>query len=301
LVTTVMLDDLNARYDSNEASVSLLYKYRGCEPHHIACLADDVLWFSTSSALNDPFDCEIRLPRTVEADDVRALRSALSNAQPYRLTVSSPLEVATHIGQVSELRPLEALGVLAAQLGHHDLVRHIRRPEVESERWLRRVMKLAKRAVGQLLHNVTVFCLSELRDNQLMWSHYAAGHTGFCTGYVCPVGIRNPALLRQVQYVQEPPPVTMSRLVEDPSGVVEDLILTKPRQWSYEAEWRVTLGNMPGRVEGLLPYREVILGGRVAPDCERKIREAIRDRNVRLLRAVPTQSQGRYEVRIEPA
>ncbi len=151
------------------------------------------------------------------------------------------------------------------------------------------------------MHNVTVFCVSEPNDNQLMWAHYAAGHTGFCTGYVCPVGILNPQLIHKVQYVEAPPKITAWQLVDDPGRVYRDLALTKPAEWSYENEWRVTFGNMSGLLDNLLPFREIILGAKISAEDEKRVRQAVGVRDIRILRAAAEHTEGEFKIRIRSA
>jgi len=301
MATTVMLDQLNAMYDSGDENVRLLYKYRPCQPHHVDCLRNDTLWFAAPPQLNDPFDCVIRLPRSIDAPDIQDVRAHLSEAQPYRLDLSDPGEIAEYIGQSHDLPPLVPLGLMAAQLHHERLLEHIRDLIPNDDAWVHELIIMAREVAERLLNEISVFCVSEPNNHQLMWAHYAAGHTGFCTGYVCPVGILNPAMVHKVNYVETPRNITAWQLVDDPGSVHRDLTLTKPSQWSYEAEWRVTLGNMAGLLDNLLPYREVILGARISPENEESVRRAIGNRDVRIARGVLKHDPERFEIRIEPA
>lgn len=297
----MMLDLLNEMYDAHDEKVRLLYKYRSCEPHHVECLRNDSLWFSTQPQLNDPFDCLIRLPQSIETDHIQEVRSQLAGAQPYQLALSDAREVAEYIGQSDAIPPLVPLGLMATQLQDARLLRHIQDLKPNSESWVRELIAMARALAEQLLNNITVFCVSELNDHQLMWAHYGASHSGFCTGYVCPTGILNPALIHKVKYVKSPPKITAWQVVNDPGSVHRDLILTKPSEWSYEEEWRVTFGNISGLLTKLLPYREVILGARISPENEASVRKAVGKRDVRILRGVAEHEAGRFKIRIEPA
>lgn len=296
-----MLNYLTGAYASGDKKVRLLYKYRPCESHHIRCLNDDTLWFSTADQLNDPFDCLVRLPEVLDQTDLDEIRARLAEAQPFCLTLDSSQAVAEYIGAVSEMPPLVPLGLMATQLAHERLLSHIREINAESDQWIGELFVMAREVAEAVLHNTTVFCLCEPRDHQLMWAHYAASHTGFCTGYVSPIGIDSPRLIHKVTYTKSPPKISPWRLIDDPGQVYSDLTLTKPSEWSYESEWRVTLGNMPGLNHGLLPYKEVILGARISPEHERQIREAIDGRDVALYRADTERGADSFEIGIEPA
>lgn len=298
---TVMLEYLSAAYASGEENVRLLYKYRPCKPHHIECLRNDTLWFSTADQLNDPFDCQIRLPKTANQHDLNEIRRHLAHAEPFQVSVDSSRASPENIGGASELPALVPLGLMAAQLSHHRLLRHIAKIEHDNDRWLLDLFEMAREVADTLLHNVTVFCLCEPKDHQLMWAHYAASHTGFCTGYVSPVGIGNPRLIHKVSYVDSLPRISPWNVIDDPGQVHADLTLTKSSAWAYEKEWRVTFGNMPGLLGSLLPYKEVILGAKISPEHESQIREAIDSRDTSLYRAIIDPSADRFEVRVQPA
>lgn len=296
-----MLNMLDKLYDAGDEKVRLLYKYRSCEPHQVACLRDDSLWFSTQPQLNDPFDCLIRLPHSIEAEDIHEVRSNLACAQPYQLALSDERQIAKYIGQSNALPPLVPLGVMATQLRHTRLLKHIQILNLNSVSWIRDLIAMANALVEEIFHNITVFCVAEPDDNQLMWAHYGASHRGFCTGYVCPTGIVNPALIHKVKYVKSPAKISAWQVISDPGSVHQDLTCTKPSVWSYEKEWRVTFGNMPGLLPELLPYREVILGARISRQNETSVRKAVGKRKVRLLRAVAETSRGQFNIRLEPA
>jgi Protein of unknown function (DUF2971) len=297
----VMLNHLNEMYDAGDQNARVLYKYRSCEPHHINCLRNDTVWFSTQSQLNDPFDCLICLPQSIDSQDIHEVRAHLSSAEPYKLQFSNASEVAEYIGLSQDLPPLIPLGLMASQLQNKRLLKHIQNLRPNDDTWIRKLIIMAREVSEEFLHNITVFCLSEQNANQLMWTHYAAAHSGFCTGYVCPVGIGNPRLIHKVEYVESPRRITPWQLVDDPGSVWSDLTLVKPSQWSYESEWRVTFGNMAGLLDNLLPYREVILGARISSKNESRIRLAVRDRDVRIFRAVIEHSAQEFKIRIEPA
>lgn len=298
---TAMLDYLTGAFASGDEKVRVLYKYRPCEPHHIRCLNDDALWFSTGDQLNDPFDCLVRLPEALDQTGLDEIRAKLYEAQPFRLTLDSSSAVAEYIGAASEMPPLVPLGLVATQLAHERLLSHITEINAESDQWIGQLFAMAREVAETILHNTAVFCLCEPRDHQLMWAHYAAGHTGFCTGYVSPVGIDNPRLIHKVSYTKSPPKISPWQLIDDPGQVYSDLILTKPSEWSYESEWRVTFGNMPGLHHGLLPYNEVILGARISQEHESQIREAVDGRNIALYRAVVKPDADHFIIGIEPA
>jgi hypothetical protein len=90
--------------------------------------------------------------------------------------------------------------------------------------------------VKNLREKVTVFCLSKENDNILLWSHYAANHSGICIGFDRDVLYHNTgASVGRVEYVDDyltlkPTPI------KEPTHVVQ--VLTKAKKWEYEMEYR---------------------------------------------------------------
>jgi len=258
------------------------------------------MWFSTVDKLNDPYDCRARIPGGLGQSDIEEVRRNLRHAAPYNLRIEGAYEIAKLVGEAQELDTLMPLGLLATQLRHEPLLRHIRTLNLGSDEWVRDLVVMAKEITQEVLANVTVHCLCETNVHPLMWAHYADSHKGFCAGYVSPIGIRNPALIHQVRYLRAPPPITAWRLVEDPGEVWRDLALTKSDDWAYEREWRLTFGNMPDLLPDLLPCREVILGSRTSPSDEASLRAAA-PKNCRFYRAAIDSSGKTFNLSIVPA
>ena len=91
--------------------------------------------------------------------------------------------------------------------------------------------------VQEAVNKIGVFCLTEVRDDILMWSHYADGHKGFCLQFninpkLYPFG----EMLFQVQYTSSYPQITITKNHKDQTRKV---LLTKSTSWEYEKEWRI--------------------------------------------------------------
>lgn len=145
----------------------------------------------------------------------------------------------------------------------------------------------------QNFKTAVVYCVSELCDNMLMWSHYSNCHKGVCIGFATEVkghslGIHmnDPSLrqslgedfdnflsLSKVNYQRElPPPYD---IFTGDTAALSAFLKTKGLDWVYEQERRI-----------LLPYRglekhlvtfakaslsKVILGCRISPDFRREV------------------------------
>jgi hypothetical protein len=286
------MDELLRMYDEGDQNVHVLYKYRSCHPNNLDLLRTDRIWFSTPSQLNDPFDCQLRLPRSISVADIESVRNQVAAAEPFDQNIRSPRKVAEFVGASKELPALACIGLMASQLGYSQLLKHIRRIDAHDDTWVRDLIMMAREVVEYLLKDITVFCVSERKDHPLMWAHYAESHAGFCVGYICPVGIDNPRIIHKVTYAETPPSISCWQLIEDPGAVHRDLVVTKTSPWSYEREWRITFGNMAGPVEVLLPYREIIFGAKMAEADEARVRDAVGNRNINFCRAVLDGTSG---------
>lgn len=88
---------------------------------------------------------------------------------------------------------------------------------------------------NDVIRQVGVFCLSEVNDSILMWSHYANEHKGICIGF--DTGKSMFQLAWQVEYQEEFPIIIRPRDNEEIS--LNKSLLTKAACWSYEKEWRI--------------------------------------------------------------
>ncbi|WP_322008007.1 DUF2971 domain-containing protein [Paraburkholderia tropica] len=160
------------------------------------------------------------------------------------------------------------------------------------------------------------FCLSEVPDSLLMWSHYGDSHAGFAIEFDAQhqyfdqrrSEVDEFRHLRQVEYRQARPSANFSDL----SAV--DVFCVKSEHWSYEREWRIfrALGDADITTAGE-PYpnhlyhfpagalRSVILGARATQETIESVQEILSGNrelgHVRLRRASVDGSQ--FLLRIE--
>ena len=96
----------------------------------------------------------------------------------------------------------------------------------------------------EMISQIGVSCFSEIRDNLLMWGHYADRHQGVC------IGFRYRALLDDIvaRYAETEVACPLSRVnYSDEFPVLElvtgnnakIMLYTKARCWEYEREWRI--------------------------------------------------------------
>lgn len=81
-----------------------------------------------------------------------------------------------------------------------------------------------------------VYCLAEDPLSILMWSHYAAKHTGICLEF----HLGNPLFMKvlPVEYQDDFPDIDPSEMYDR----VDEAVLTKAKCWEYEKEFRLIGG-----------------------------------------------------------
>jgi hypothetical protein len=102
---------------------------------------------------------------------------------------------------------------------------------------------------SKLLPGMRVFCVTEERDNLLMWAHYSKDHTGAVFEFWSLPEEDNPlCVAKPVVYTESPPPFFSERewiddfmglKKLDVSGLSRRYASAKSRHWAYEKEWRV--------------------------------------------------------------
>ncbi len=92
-----------------------------------------------------------------------------------------------------------------------------------------------------------VFCLSEVNDSILMWSHYANNHTGAVVQFLVLEEVNSPLLVaRPVIYSKNVPAFDFMDIFdfETQRQKIEDgITLVKSDVWAYEHEWRIVMGS----------------------------------------------------------
>jgi hypothetical protein len=110
--------------------------------------------------------------------------------------------------------------------------------------------------------SVGIFCLTEKRDDILMWEHYADSHKGVCLQFSAgslPFSEASP-----VRYQVDFP--TGSIIATERDRLQEIATHTKAWPWRYEAEWRLVRNARGVRTFDSTALTGVILGALVPSD-----------------------------------
>jgi hypothetical protein len=107
------------------------------------------------------------------------------------------------------------------------------RDRIVLEEALEKARELLRKKLG-------ICCFTEIRDNILMWAHYAKQHTGFCLEFDVNNEFFRPITRSiKVEYEVILPLVNVLQLDTYPEGELGKKLLIKANDWRYEKEWRI--------------------------------------------------------------
>jgi hypothetical protein len=116
---------------------------------------------------------------------------------------------------------------------------------------------LLKQFYDNVISNIGIYCLSEKKNDLLMWAHYSDSHQGVCLEFKT---MKNSLFAQAfpVIYQEDYPKVNIMDL-ENPEEFRKAL-LTKSSEWSYEMEWRILMMEQDGGL-GYYPFLPELLSG----------------------------------------
>ncbi|PSU85247.1 DUF2971 domain-containing protein [Photobacterium kishitanii] len=203
-----------------------LYKYRCFEMNHLKALVNNQIWFSRGKFFNDPFDCTTDVPITFV--DSAGIKRFIEHKTKARKFVDYGLLTESDLTQIQNkyLNDLEKL-VKEGRYKDHDLG------------WL-------VDAVFTQLERSFVHCLSSTPKNNLMWSHYANSHTGFCIRYKKDILLDNQEIYKYGNVNYDGKPLSLIEQLIEPEKINAgtEVIFKKSKEWIYEQEFRLVHKDM---------------------------------------------------------
>ena len=175
--------------------IKSLYHYCSFTGYSESIFTKNEVYFSCPLSFNDPFDSQVR-PFDKQKVDDSDLRNYLVRLKgKYKLSKRS-------------------IDIMMKSPKRKDVLKHIGHSFAES---------------------IGVYCLTEKRDNILMWSHYTNNHKGFCLEFKTKCEFFGKA--QKIVYSREYPKFNFFKASQE--KITEAMLLTKASDWSYEKEWRI--------------------------------------------------------------
>lgn len=241
-----------------------LYKYREFNDYSLRLLSHNEVFFAAPQNLNDPLDCA--LPVRYDVGTIQ---------QMYDKNLKNLKELSPSMDR--EERKILAMRMAETFYTNRD-------DERRREAYYQAIKEDINKDYG-------VLSLSSCNDSFLMWSHYCAGHQGFCVGFNTALlfdfrdtliyrGI--PTLFKKVDYYEPLPILNPFEMTDEELSIT--LLFSKAQSWSYEQEYRLIRGTYAGiGPNSLLELRSdiiesVILGMKCSSENREKIKEILRNR-----------------------
>ena len=217
-----------------------LYKYEAFSIQSLLNLKRQIIYFSSPSNFNDPYDC--------------AVTPAIDSPSDEELQL---------------LRQMCAKDERIAPKARNDF-------EAKSDSAVRKILvdatrEAIDRGIQRFLQTNGVACFSKKNCDLLMWSHYGGHYKGFCLEFATAL---DPQIeFREVHYVPSPPHLNVkSILLDDDFQIVKELFCTKSETWAYEEEWRA-IHQVGGTQHVYSP--EMLTGVYFGPDIDSQAREIV--------------------------
>lgn len=222
------------------------YKYVSADTA-IKILTTKKLRYSSPLLFNDPFDHHIELQLGFTEDDFRDLslkewKSIICGEKTVTFDTSCKLGT-----MFNERLPTDD------PTTRTEILDDMKNATEETAKNLPALRIGYNRAIREAIQANAVLCVSEVKNNILMWSHYASNHTGAVFQIRCVEEVDNSVLAaKRVRYVNELPLLASlddfiklstgqtARLASNEAHV-DNIIYTKSEEWSYEQEWRVVI------------------------------------------------------------
>jgi len=255
------------------SDVPKLYKYRSMATEQEILRIEEIfrdrkIYLSSPIQLNDPFEC-----------------------RPYLTWYRSSRKIQDYfLGEV--------------QKRFRDANRETRRQELKKakDRFKSNAEDFIKNAYIDFLRTTGLYCLSQINDDLLMWSHYCNGHRGVVLEYDTNKEYSLFWEALDVQYNEEYPVVNIMEIGEPEE--YRKLLLTKFIQWEYEKEWRII--RTPGE-GGPGKYRfdaelltGVIMGASIEPENRENILSWVKNYPTEIAIYQAKLDETEYRLNIEP-
>jgi hypothetical protein len=244
----------------------LLYKYCAFNERTPTIFQNNELYFQSPNCFNDPFDTAVGFTCVGSKQQRKRLfREHMPLSYPH-------------------LSRKEALRLERRFKGGH---------------WDHAIGGMEKQ-LQKIRERMGVFCMTEKKDNILMWSHYAKWHTGFCLEFETDDLFFSQ--VHPVEYTSTLPCVNLPDAWDTSVGSHTEGLLTKAKEWEYEREWRIIdLKNGVG--VHLFPpaiLHGVILGCRISEEDRQQVVEWCKGRSPRPTLCQARKKKMEYGLDIEP-
>ena len=198
---------------------SILYKFYNFDSKgYLSLVRDSNIYFSSPAAFNDPFEfpiARINVPESIRQECINSLFNMFIDRN-----------ISLHF--LDKYKPFSSLNMFLKLI-------NLKYNNDDSE-----IIKCESEGIIKDYINATIglFSLSGNYKNILMWSHYAAEHSGLCVGFETERLLNiNADYIGPVQYQEQLPKVESSPFEMD--TFIVNAAFHKAKDWHYEQEFRI--------------------------------------------------------------
>ena len=139
--------------ESSEIVPKILYRYYKFDEYTERIFKNNEVYFQSPAKFNDPFDSKITFfYKCSKTQEKKYLREWARNYRP---------------------------DIYLLRKKYLQLEKKIKKEGIETHH----IINNAKNDFQKYRKQMGVFCITEKKDNILMWSHYTNSHDGFCIGF----------------------------------------------------------------------------------------------------------------------
>lgn len=275
-----------------------LFKYRSFNKNNLNALKLDQLWCSSPRGFNDPYDCSLHFQikdlGSLMLRVMKRMNSTLSDQGESDLFSQHDMDTVSRsedpISATADALKAKNIGETSSLLENMERALHQHRDAL----------------VDSMKNGMTIGSLCERNDSMLMWSHYAANHTGFAIEYnLTTEGHEELATHLWPVFYQDSVFDISNTIFGAKTDHINDAFMIgaathKATDWAYEKEWRIVhLRRHAGAGELInVPKPTAIyLGSHISADDKSAISSIANDRNIALYQMHQERKQFRMVIR----
>jgi hypothetical protein len=192
---------------------------------------------------------------------------------PRPQDMNDPFEYQAPIEIDLQMLKAKAVSFYQMQGMPHDTARE------ESEKIDASTARLLMKGISDITKNSGVICCSATPLSNRMWAYYADAHRGICIGYRTD---RSPFCMAMPVIYENPdePMEVMKAMKCDVTLFCDHLARRKGKEWEFEQEYRIPVGEIPTEMGRILPVppdsiKELRFGVNIDPKFRDEVYHAI--------------------------
>ena len=231
-------------------------------------LSKGKVWFPKPAALNDPFDCQLKINI-----DSQYFEEPVLYLNSFGMSAGNAMQFAKVIVYcknqgMDNKKTINYIEQLLQQHGSYPL-------KIQ--------LNSLKTRLEQQMSSLDILSLTPTNNNLLMWAHYAGFHKGYCLEFdteekhIDENLLKDPSITKPVTYSNYYPSLIDLKPFDASTDLANNLLCYKSNEWSYENEWRCILEQgdklypFPGKLTG------IIFGARCSDKAQAAITMAIQN------------------------